>query len=86
MSIISQKFIFQRTGHIVRNRTVLAAMTNKQSHDNGILSDNEIKWLTRRAKGGFGITTTAATHVSQDGQGWENLEHLMIYTYLGYLS
>ena len=71
MSIISQKFIFQRTGHIVRNRTVLAAMTNKQSHDNGILSDNEIKWLTRRAKGGFGIITTAATHVSQDGQGWE---------------
>ena len=71
MSIINQKFIFQRTGHIVRNRTVLAAMTNKQSHDNGILSNNEIKWLTRRAKGGFGIITTAATHVSRDGQGWE---------------
>ena len=55
----------------MRNRTVLAAMTNKQSHDNGILSNNEIKWLTRRAKGGFGIITTAATHVSRDGQGWE---------------
>ena len=71
MSIINQKFIFERTGHIVRNRAVLAAMTNKQSYENGILSNNEIKWLTRRAKGGFGIITTAATHVSRDGQGWE---------------
>ena len=71
MTIVTKKFVFKRTGHIVRNRTVLAAMTNKQSHENGILSNNEIKWLTRRAKGGFGIITTAATHVSLDGQGWE---------------
>ena len=33
--------------------------------------DEEIKWLTRRAKGGFGIITTAAAHVSKDGQGWD---------------
>ena len=46
-------------------------MTNKQSLQDGILSDDEIKWLTRRAKDGFGIITTAATHVSRDGQGWE---------------
>ena len=71
MSIVGQDFIFERTGHNVRNRTVLAAMTNKQSLQDGILSDDEIKWLTRRAKDGFGIITTAATHVSRDGQGWE---------------
>ena len=35
----------------LRNRTVLAAMTNKQSHDDGILSDEEIRWLLRRAEG-----------------------------------
>jgi 2,4-dienoyl-CoA reductase-like NADH-dependent reductase (Old Yellow Enzyme family) len=46
-------------------------MTNKQSYENGILSSDEIQWLTRRAKGGFGIITTAATNVSRDGQGWE---------------
>tara|TARA_B100001250_G_scaffold403415_1_gene417929 strand:- start:1095 stop:2222 length:1128 start_codon:yes stop_codon:yes gene_type:complete len=67
----SDSFIFNRTGHRLRNRTVLAAMTNKQSHSDGTLSDEEIRWLTRRAKGGFGIITTAAAHVSKDGQGWD---------------
>ena len=55
----------------VHNRTVLAAMTNKQSHDNGVLSEDEIAWLEARSEGGFGIITTAATHVEEDGQGWE---------------
>ena len=36
-----------------------------------IISNQEIKWLSRRAKDGFGIITTAATHVSKYGQGWE---------------
>ena len=64
-------YIFPRINKKVRNRSVLAAMTNKQSHSDGILSDREIKWLARRAKDGFGIITTAATHVSKYGQGWE---------------
>ena len=64
-------YIFPRTNKKVRNRSVLAAMTNKQSHVDGIISDQEIKWLTRRAKDGFGIITTAATHVSKYGKGWE---------------
>ena len=66
----SDSFIFNRTGHKIRNRAVLAAMTNKQSHSDGTLSNSEMKWLTRRAKGGFGIITTAAAHISKDGQGW----------------
>ena len=60
-----------RTNITIKNRTVLAAMTNKQSNDDGTLSDAEIKWLTRRAKGGFGITTTAAANVTEHGRGWE---------------
>ena len=64
-------FIFPRTGKAVKNRSVLAAMTNKQSHHNGTISSTELKWLVRRAKGGFGIITTAAVHVSKEGQGWE---------------
>jgi len=67
----SDPFTFPRTGHVVKNRSVLAAMTNKQSHEDGSISDQEIKWLNRRAKGGFGIVTTAAANVSKDGQGWE---------------
>ena len=62
---------FKRSGKSATNRAVLAAMTNKQSFDDGILSKDEINWLTRRAKGGFGIVTTAAAHVSKDGQAWQ---------------
>ena len=59
------------SGIVTPNRTVLAAMTNKQSHDDGRLSNNELQWLKRRAEGGFGIVTTAAAHVSKDGQSWK---------------
>ena len=67
----SDPFTFSRTGITVKNRSVLAAMTNKQSHEDGSISDQEIRWLNRRAKGEFGIVTTAAANVSEDGQGWE---------------
>ncbi|MBT4919877.1 MAG: NADH:flavin oxidoreductase [Euryarchaeota archaeon] len=58
-------------GFTAKNRTLLAAMTNKQSNNDGTLSAEEIKWLVRRGQGGFGITTTAAANVTKDGQGWE---------------
>ena len=64
-------FEFPRTGKKLRNRAVVAAMTNKQSNEDGSLSDEEINWLIRRAEGGFGIVTTAATHVVPEGQGWD---------------
>ena len=60
-----------RNGLRIPHRSVLAAMTNKQSHDDGTLSDEEIAFLIRRAEGGFGIITTAASHVQESGQGWE---------------
>ena len=63
-------FRFSRTDSEVRNRAIVAAMTNKQSHEDGSLSDAEIEWLRRRAEGGFGIVTTAASHVVREGQGW----------------
>ncbi|MDP6886330.1 MAG: NADH:flavin oxidoreductase [Candidatus Thalassarchaeaceae archaeon] len=64
-------FRFPRTDYEVRNRAIVAAMTNKQSHEDGSLSDAEIEWLRRRAEGGFGIVTTAASHVVREGQGWD---------------
>merc|ERR1719316_1053211 len=57
-------------GVTARNRTVLAAMTNRQSYPDGTLSDDEIHFLLMRAAGGFGIVTTACAHVSADGQGF----------------
>ena len=64
-------FEFPRTGKKLRNRAVVAAMTNKQSNEDGSLSEEEINWLIRRAEGDFGIVTTAATHVVSEGQGWD---------------
>ena len=66
-----QPFTLPRTGHVLKNRSVLAAMTNKQSHEDGTLSYEEIKWLVRRAKDGFAITTTAAANVTEHGRGWD---------------
>jgi 2,4-dienoyl-CoA reductase-like NADH-dependent reductase (Old Yellow Enzyme family) len=57
-------------GPDMKNRFMLAPLTNTQSHDNGILSDEEFKWLTMRAKGGFGLTMTCAAHVQAIGQGF----------------
>ena len=70
-SKIIQPYIFSRINKKIQNRTVLAAMTNKQSYDNGVISDDEIQWLLKRAKGGFGIITTAATNVSKEGKAWD---------------
>ena len=71
MAVSSEPFVLPRTGIAVANRCVLAAMTNKQSHEDGSLSDEEIHWLTMRAKGGFGIVTTAAANVTETGRGWD---------------
>lgn len=60
---------FRRSAQRVRNRAVLAAMTNKQSHDDASLSDAELAWL--RARACFGVVTTCAAHVARDGQGWD---------------
>ena len=66
----SAEYTFQRTGHCSRNRAFLAAMTNKQSNEDGTLTQEEITWLTRRSRDGFGIITTAAAHVCEFGKGW----------------
>lgn len=52
------------------NRFMLAPLTNWQSHADGVLSDDEFRWLTLRAAGGFGLTMTCAAHVQAAGQGF----------------
>lgn len=52
------------------NRFMLAPMTNLQSFEDGTLSDDEYRWLTQRAQGGFGLTMTCATAVRADGKGF----------------
>ena len=57
-------------GKRMKNRFMLAPLTNCQSNDDGTLSDEEFNWLTLRAKGEFGLTMTCAAHVQQIGQGF----------------
>ena len=57
-------------GRVLSNRFVLAPLTNCQSHDDGTLSDDEFRWLTMRARGGFAITMTCASHVQAAGRGF----------------
>jgi len=59
-----------RTGLSAHNRIVLAPLTNMQSHPDGSLGDDELRWLTSRADGGYGVVMTCAAHVARDGQGW----------------
>jgi 2,4-dienoyl-CoA reductase-like NADH-dependent reductase (Old Yellow Enzyme family) len=57
-------------GKRMKNRFMLAPLTNTQSHKDGRLSDEELHWLTLRARGGFGLVMTCASHVQASGQGF----------------
>ena len=54
----------------MKNRFMLAPLTNCQSHEDGTLSEDEFHWLTLRAKGQFGMTMTCAAHVQAAGRGF----------------
>ncbi len=57
-------------GPALKNRILLAPLTNWQSHADGSLGDDEFHWLSMRAQGGFGLTMTCAAHVQAAGQGF----------------
>jgi len=58
-------------GVVAKNRLALAPLTNGQSNEDGTLADEELRWLARRAAGGFGVVETCASHVSRDGKGFD---------------
>lgn len=57
-------------GPVMPNRLMLAPLTNQQSHADGTLGDDEYRWLTMRAAGGFGFVMTCASHIHPHGQGF----------------
>jgi 2,4-dienoyl-CoA reductase-like NADH-dependent reductase (Old Yellow Enzyme family) len=59
-----------RSGAMLKNRFVLSPLTNLQSHADGVLSDDEFRWLTMRAEGGFALTMTCAASVQESGVGF----------------
>ena len=54
----------------MKNKFMLAPMTNTQSFEDGRLSEEEFHWLTMRAKGQFGLVMTCASHVQAVGKGF----------------
>jgi len=85
MSQLFESLSFTR-GPDMKNRFMLAPLTNTQSHDDGVLSDEEFKWLTMRAEGGFGLTMTCAAHVQAVGQGFPGQLGVFSDTHLQGLS
>lgn len=59
-----------RSGATLKNRFILSPLTNLQSHPDGVLSDDEYRWLTMRAEGGFALTMTCAASVQEEGVGF----------------
>lgn len=57
-------------GQQVRNRMVMSPMTNWSSNQDGTISDKEIVYYKRRAKG-VGMVITACAHVRAHGKGFE---------------
>lgn len=57
-------------GATMKNKFMLAPMTNSQSFEDGRLSDDEYNWLMMRAEGQFGLVMTCASHVQEIGKGF----------------
>jgi 2,4-dienoyl-CoA reductase-like NADH-dependent reductase (Old Yellow Enzyme family) len=55
--------------HQLRNRAILAPMTTYSSHENGVIREDEIPYLERRAQG-FGAIMTAACYVHPSGHAF----------------
>jgi len=60
-----------RCGLVLPNRIALAPLTNLQSRPDGLLGDDELAFLARRADGGFGLISTCAAYVARDGKAWD---------------
>ncbi|NNM60442.1 MAG: NADH:flavin oxidoreductase [Legionellales bacterium] len=54
----------------MKNRLVLAPMTNSQSHQDGSLGDDEFQWLLSCAQGGFGMIITCAAFITEHAKAW----------------
>jgi 2,4-dienoyl-CoA reductase-like NADH-dependent reductase (Old Yellow Enzyme family) len=58
-----------RSGTEIKNRIVMAPMTNTASHENGEVSDEQVAYYRERA-GGVGTVITACTYVTRNGKGF----------------
>ena len=70
MTGLSEPLSFLR-GPCMENRLMLAPMTSDQATPEGLVTDDELRWLGMRARGGFGLVMTSAAYVRPDGKAGE---------------
>ena len=70
MKILPGKGMAFKCGKQLKNRFMLAPLTNRQSNEDGTLTDEEYIWLEKRAAGQFGLVMTCASHVQEVGKGF----------------
>jgi 2,4-dienoyl-CoA reductase-like NADH-dependent reductase (Old Yellow Enzyme family) len=58
-----------RSGVPLKNRVVMAPMTNFSSNPDGTVTDSEVEYYIRRSKG-VGLVITACTYVTPNGKGF----------------
>lgn len=63
------------TGLTLPNRLVLAPMTTYASRPDGVISDDEIPYVQRRAEDGFGLVMTAACCIHPSGHAFDGQWH-----------
>jgi 2,4-dienoyl-CoA reductase-like NADH-dependent reductase (Old Yellow Enzyme family) len=63
-----EEYVFPIGIHL-KNRIVMAPMTNWSSHEDGTVSDAEVNYYARRA-GGVGMIITACAYVTRNGKGF----------------
>lgn len=51
----------------MRNRFMLAPLTNQQSEMNGVASEFDLEWIRQLSSGGYGLIQTCATTVEAGG-------------------
>src|SRR4051812_6237080 len=54
-------------GPAMRNRFMLAPLTNQQSEHEGFASEFDQEWIAQVARGGYGLVQTCATTVERGG-------------------
>ncbi|WP_404456528.1 NADH-dependent flavin oxidoreductase [Oceanobacillus kapialis] len=60
-----------KNGIELKNRLVMAPMTNSSSNNDGTVSDEEVDYYARRSKG-VSMVITATTYVTPNGKGFPN--------------
>ncbi|WP_210346985.1 hypothetical protein [Bradyrhizobium sp. CCBAU 53351] len=50
-------------GPAMRNRIMLAPLTNQQSETDGVASEFDLEWIRQLSSGGYGLIQTCATTV-----------------------